>query len=215
MKKVRLSRIVICGSCIFLIMSVKIYAMSSPPPKQPQKKQHPQENGGMDIITGPDTIITVPSKWSKGLLKDMQDSSSRYEPIKIGKRYYRDGNYEEAIVWFKKALANPHLGTFESSAYLWLIDSYEKNTQYTEAAEMLEKRLIRVHKKSGKTIPEWSEHLTYLEYAAQGNFDLAIKHAQKAAEITEKEPVYHKFYLERLKDLEARAREQEDYNKND
>jgi tetratricopeptide (TPR) repeat protein len=89
-----------------------------------------------------------------------------------------------------------------------LVDAYEKLRDYKTAADLLEKIIATfVLPRGDKWRTAEDERLLYLRYTTAGEYDLAIKHAQKAleadAQLPNRPQGANPQYYERLNDLKA------------
>jgi len=100
--------------------------------------------------------------------------------VQKGKSLLNQGKYDEAIEVFKHAMSVAKMQGEKSMARLYVVDAYEKKRDYKNALDWM---IIA----RDKCYNEWAkgphiERVKYLEYALQGEYDLAIEHAKKALE---------------------------------
>ena len=128
--------------------------------------------------------------------------------VENGRKMLDEGKSQEAIGYFKNAIIEIDDASIRTLAVNGLIDAYEMNREYEKAANRLEEkiRMFVVPETDMFRIPT-DERLKYLQYATQGDYELAIKHATNAYEADLKLPNRSKDgntrYLQRLNDLKA------------
>ena len=125
--------------------------------------------------------------------------------IDRGKKLEEEGKYEEAIAVFNEVIAKTKWQGEKGTAVLYIADAYEKKRDYKKALEYV---IID----RDEYVNDWAkepivERAKYLEYALQGNYEMAVKHAQLAIEADAKLPSRPKtgrqVYIDRLNDLKA------------
>ncbi|OGW77136.1 MAG: hypothetical protein A3I73_02965 [Omnitrophica bacterium RIFCSPLOWO2_02_FULL_45_16] len=139
-----------------------------------------------------------------GLIKEMENLSREHVHADKGNALLKENRIDEAIEAYKIALTEIKSSGGRGVVIASLVGAYEKKRDYAHA---LEYAIID----RDKYINDWAkepvvERVKYLEYALQGEYDLAVEHAQKALELDvklfgRKKP--REDYIERLNDLKA------------
>ncbi|MBU1784855.1 MAG: hypothetical protein KKG95_05905 [Candidatus Omnitrophica bacterium] len=136
--------------------------------------------------------------------QQMQEVGVQYGYIEKGKLCLERKDFKGAVKWFEIAEEKAYSHATRAMAILYLADTYEKKRDYEKALEYI--ILDR-----DKYVNDWArepivERAKYLEYALAGEYELAIKHAQKALDEDVKINNAGKprsDYIERLNDLKA------------
>ncbi|MFC1480039.1 tetratricopeptide repeat protein [Candidatus Omnitrophota bacterium] len=137
--------------------------------------------------------------------KQLKETGVQYGYIKRGYYLLRQGKVESSIEIFKIASKNAYSQGTKAEAYRGLADAYEKKKDYKKALEYIV--IIR-----DEHVNDWAkapviERAKYLEYASKGNYEMAVKYAEKALEVETNMPynkgVPSQGYIERLNDLKA------------
>ena len=136
--------------------------------------------------------------------KQLSKVGQQFRYIKKGDSYLDSGNIELAIQMYETALKNAYSPPTKSQAYRHLANAYEKKHDYKKALEYI--ILVR-----DEYVNDWAkepvaERAKYLQYALEGEYDLAVDHGKKAMQAEMKihdsnEP--REDYQERLNDLIA------------
>lgn len=143
-----------------------------------------------------------------GFQRELQRVSTEHEYIDKGNEYLKEGQIQKAIEQFNTVLKRGEKTSALDFARDGLVNAYEKARDYKTAADLLEKIIATfVLPKGDKWRTAEDERLLYLQFANDGNYDLAIEHAQKALEADAKLPNRpngaNPQYYERLNDLKA------------
>ena len=143
-----------------------------------------------------------------GLQKELEYVSTEHEYIDKGDAYLKEGRIQDAIEQFNIVLKRGKKTSALDFARDGLVNAYEKAQDYKTAADLLEKIMSKyVLPKGDKWRAAEDERLLYLRYANNGDYDLAVEHAQKALEADTKLPNRPKDgrsdYIQRLNDLKA------------
>lgn len=150
-------------------------------------------------------IVGLPDGQRSGVVKELEHAAKEDSYVKIADELMKEGKIEEAIKSYEAAIALAKFSGSKAVVYFHMADAYEKRRDYRNA--LLKIIIIR-----DKYVNDWAkepivERAKYLEYALQGEHDLAIEHAQKALEADAKLPNTPKGgspdYIERLNDLKA------------
>jgi tetratricopeptide (TPR) repeat protein len=151
-------------------------------------------------------IVTGMTKGQQDYFNERLSSAFKLERyIESGKRLMEQGQYEEAIESFQKVYDNATMVGDEGIAMYHLANVYEKMGNYKKALEYINIGIA-------KYVNDWAkgpvvERSKYLEYALQGNYDMAVKHAEMSLEEDKKLP--HRpdkgspSYIQRLNDIKA------------
>lgn len=153
------------------------------------------------IVTG------LPAKQT-GVFKELQMVTTEHEYVVKGYEYLNQGEFDKAREQFEIVLKRNQSTGALPEARRGLVDVHEKARDYKMAATLFEK-IINTYK-----IPKgdmWrrpdDERLSYLLYAANGDYDYAIAYAQKALEADSRLPNHPKDgredFIQRLNDLKA------------
>ncbi len=150
-------------------------------------------------------IVGMPSGQRAGLVKEIEYASKEDSYVKKGDLLMQEGKIDEAMKDYETALSLARFSGSKAIVYIHIANGYEKMRDYKKALEYV---IID----RDKFVNDWAkepviERTKYLEYALQGEYDLAIEHAQKALEADAKLPNTPKGgspdYIERLNDLKA------------
>lgn len=153
-------------------------------------------------------VLVGPKEQVVGLQKELEYISTEHDYIDRGYGYLKEGKTKEAIEQFNTVLNRGKKTSALDFARRGLVDAYEKLRDYKTAAGLLEKIIATfVLPKGDKWRTAEDERLWYLRYAANGEYDLAIEHAQKALEADSALPNRPKEgredYIQRLNDLKS------------
>ncbi|NQT07305.1 MAG: tetratricopeptide repeat protein [Candidatus Omnitrophica bacterium] len=146
------------------------------------------------------------TKGQKDYFQDkLLDANKIENLIRKGKNLQKEGKYVEAIQVFEEIYKKSKWSGDKGSALLHIADAYEKMQDYKKA-------LKYVVIDRDEYVNDWAkapivERAKYLEYAAQGNYEMALKYAKQALEVETNMP-YNKGipsqgYVDRLNDLIA------------
>lgn len=154
-----------------------------------------------------DNIVTT--GMTKGQNEYFQEqlriTGKQYGYINKGDYYLKKGDADSAIAMFEVALKNAYSHATRGEAILSLAEAYEKKRDYKKALEY-------VILDRDKYINDWAkapliERAKYLEYASKGEYELAVKYAEKALEVETSMPynkgVPSQGFIDRLNDLKA------------
>ena len=137
--------------------------------------------------------------------KQLSSSFREVDLLKKGKVLIEQSRLDEAIVYFEN-LINDKSFEAKGLAREHLINAYEKKHEYNKAYSILytDIQKYEIPPEHDFRIPK-EERLKYLKYASEGEYELAVKHAQMALEANKKLPLKNltEGYLERLNDLKA------------
>lgn len=153
-------------------------------------------------------IVGLPKEQAAGIQKELEYISPEHDIVDRGYAYLKEGKTREAIEQFNAVLERGKKTAALGDAREGLVDAYEKARDYKTAVGLLEKIIARFKISKGDM---WrtsaDERLLYLRYAADGEYDLAVEHAQKSLEADAKLPNRpqgaNPQYYERLNDLKA------------
>ncbi len=153
-------------------------------------------------------IVTGLPANQTGILKELQTVTAEHSYIIEGYEYLANSEFNKAIEQFEMVLKRDKQTGALAEARQGLVDVYEKMHEYKKAAELQEKIIARFKIPKGDM---WrtpnDERLIYLQCAANGDYDLAVEHSQKALEADSKLPNRpasgRQDYIERLNDLKA------------
>lgn len=128
-------------------------------------------------------VLVGPKEQVAGLQKELENISTEHDYIDRGYAYFKEGKIKDAIEQFNMVLSRGKKTSALDFARRGLVDAYEKSRDYKTAADLLEKIIAKfVLPKGDKWRTAEDERLLYLRYATNGEYDLAIEHAQKAIE---------------------------------
>jgi tetratricopeptide (TPR) repeat protein len=137
--------------------------------------------------------------------KQLRETGKQYAFIERGIYYLENGDFDASIKMFEDALQNAYSQGTKGEAIIHLADAYEKKRDYDKALEYIV--LDR-----DEYINDWAkapvvERAKYLEYAASGEYELAVEQAEKAL-IVETNMPYNKGvpsegYVQRVNDIKA------------
>lgn len=153
-------------------------------------------------------VLVGPKEQVAGLQKELEYISTEHDYIDRGYAYLKEGKTKEAIEQFNTVLSRGKKTSALDFARRGLVDAYEKLRDYKPAADLLEKIIARfLLPKGDKWRTAEDERLLYLRYSADGEYDLAIEHAQKAieadAQLPNRPQGANPPYYQRLNDLKA------------
>jgi len=157
-------------------------------------------NGKIDLVT-----IGFNNNLEGKFKTELEKSFKQAGYIESGKKLLSDGFYDEAINKFNIAFKEAQTRGEKGLAIVGLSDVYERMKNYKKALEY-----VIIERE--QYINDWAkapveERITYLKYANEGNYDLAVLHAQNALNAFNK--LYPQFkningkYQERLWELKA------------
>jgi tetratricopeptide (TPR) repeat protein len=153
-------------------------------------------------------VVTGLPEKQTGILKELAIVSTEHSFIIKGYDYLKGNEFDKAIEQFQTVLdRNKQTGAL-AEARQGLVDVYEKARDYKKATELQEIIISRIKIPKGDM---WrtpnDERLAYLQYASNGDYDLAVEHAQKALEADAKLPNRpaggRQDYIDRLNDLKS------------
>ncbi|MDP3790664.1 MAG: tetratricopeptide repeat protein [Candidatus Omnitrophota bacterium] len=153
-------------------------------------------------------IVTGLPEKQTGVLKELQIVATEHAYITQGYEYLKTGDFNKAREQFEIVLKRNQPTGALPEARRGIVDVYEKIHDYVTAAKSFEKIIatFKIPKGDMWRLPD-DERLSYLLYAANGDYDLAIEHAQKALEADSQLPNAPKGgspdYIQRLNDLKA------------
>jgi len=137
--------------------------------------------------------------------QQLKETGKQYEYIKRGYKYLDQENFDRAIGTFQEALKNAYSQGTKAEAYNGLANAFEKKKDYNKALEYV--IIIR-----DEHVNDWAKapvamRVKYLEYAAKGECDLAVKATDEALAVEASMPynkgVPSKRYVQRVNDLKA------------
>lgn len=153
----------------------------------------------------PVVMVGLPKGQEKGLNIELEKATQYEKAVDYADSLVKEGKIEEAIVEYNKALSQAKFSGDKAIVFLHMADMYEKKRAYNKALELM--TIVR-----DKYVNDWAkepdvERVLYLQYATNGDYDLAVEHAQKALEADAKLPNRpaggRQDYIERLNDLKA------------
>lgn len=153
-------------------------------------------------------VVTGLPENQTGVLKELQIVATEHAYIEKGYAYLKNGEYDKAKEQFEIVLKRNQPTGALPEARQGMVDVYEKMRDYKTAAELFEKIIatFKIPKGNMWRLPD-DERLSYLWYATNGDYDLAIEHAQKSLEADSRLPNRPKEgredYIQRLDDLKA------------
>ncbi|MFH0771366.1 MAG: tetratricopeptide repeat protein [Candidatus Omnitrophota bacterium] len=150
-------------------------------------------------------ILGFPEGQAKGMQKELEHAFKEQSILESGDALLKDGKFDEAIKEYEKAISLAKMSGSKAIVFISMANAYEKKRDYKKALE-----LVIVDR--DKYVNDWArepivERAKYLEYALQGEYDLAVEHAQKAIEADV--AIYggnrppRSDYIERLNDLKV------------
>lgn len=153
-------------------------------------------------------LVGFSKEQAAGIQKELEYISPEHDIVDRGYAYLKEGKTREAIEQFNTVLERGKKTAALGDAREGLVAAYEKARDYKTAADLLEKIMSKyVVQKGDKWRLADDERLLYLRYAADGEYDLALEHAQKSLEANAQLPNKPKGanpqYYERLDDLKA------------
>jgi len=153
-------------------------------------------------------VVTGLSENQTGVLKELQIVAIEHAYIIKGYEYLNNGEFKKAIEQFEIVIKRNQPTGALPEAKQGIVDVYEKMRDYKTAAELFKNIIatFKIPKGDMWRLPD-DERLSYLQYAANGDYELAVEHAQKALEADAKLPNHPKGgredYIQRLNDLKA------------
>lgn len=164
------------------------------------KSKSANENPKSNIMT-----IGIKPSQQKNFSKQISSAFTEIELIKRGKILIEQGKLNESIEYFEN-LINDKSFEAKGLAKEHLIDLYEKKRDYKKAHLILyaDVQKYKIPPKHEFRLPV-EERLNYLQFAADGEYSLAVMHAQLALEASKNLPLKSltKGYKDRLEDLKA------------
>jgi len=153
-------------------------------------------------------MVGFPKEQGAGIQKELEYISTEHDYIDRGYQYLKDGRIKEAMEQFNAVLSRGKKTSALDFARRGLVDACEKSRDYKTAADLLDKIIgTFVIPKGDMWRTAEDERLLYLRYAANGDYDLAIEHSQKAleadAQLPNRPQGANPQYYERLDDLKA------------
>jgi len=153
-------------------------------------------------------LVGFPKEQAAGLQKELEYISTEHDYIDRGNAYLKEGKIQEAIEQFNIVLERGKKTAALDFARDGLVDAYEKARDYKTATELLEKIVSKyVLPKGDKWRLADDERILYLKYANEGEYNLAVEHAQKAleadAQLPNRPQGANPPYYQRLNDLKA------------
>ncbi|NQT45851.1 MAG: hypothetical protein HQ593_00035 [Candidatus Omnitrophica bacterium] len=153
----------------------------------------------------PVVLVGIPKNQLGGLKKELDYASNQMRYLEKGDRLIEENKMDEAIKQYENAFSLAKSRGSRAVAHIAIANAYEKKRDYKKTLE-----LVVIDR--DKYVNDWAkepvvERVKYLEYALNGEYELSIKHAQKALEADAKLPNTPKGgspdYIERLNDLKA------------
>jgi len=135
--------------------------------------------------------------------KELELTGKQYGFIRKGNILLEEGNIDAAIIEYEKALKNAYSRATKGEAITHLSIAYEKKRDYKKALQyaVLDKDIYTANWAKGPVV----ERVKYLEYAANGKYELAIEYARNALKADANLPDSHgepmQQYIEGLHDL--------------
>jgi len=169
------------------------------------------KNSGYNNEKSGDKIMTLGlNKGQESIFRGQLGRAARnVEIVEEGRKLLDGRKSEEAISYFKKAIIDIDDASVRALAENGLVDAYEMNRDYDKAYYELNKivKTYVVDPTDMVRMPD-EERLKYLKYAIEGEYDLAVKHAELALKTDAKLPnspsrFPNSPYEKRLKDLKA------------
>ena len=153
-------------------------------------------------------VTGLPKGQIAGLQKELEYISIEQKYIDKGDAYLKEGKTQDAIEQFNIVLKRGKKTPALDFARDGLVNAYEKARDYKTAADSLERIMSKyVLPKGDKWRVAEDERLLYLRYASNGDYDLAVEHAQKAlgadAQLPNRPKEGREDYIQRLDDLKA------------
>lgn len=154
------------------------------------------------------TAVIIVGPQSDGLTlfqKELIEASKYASFLDKGNELVKEGKIDDAVKEYETAFSLAKISGAKAVAILAMADAYEKNRDYVNA-------LKYVIIDRDKYVSDWAkepvvERAIYLEHALNGDYDLAVEHAQKAFEADANLPNRPKGgspdYIQRLNDLKA------------
>lgn len=160
-------------------------------------KEKAQENGVV--------AVGIEASKQKYFSNQLTRSFSDVKLLKKGDELIAIGKLNEAIEYLKNLLENNDSFELKGLAKNSLINAYEKARMYDKAYNTLfeDSKLYKIPPTHKFRIPV-EERMIYLRYAADGEYDLAVKHAKLAMDADSILPTSNvKLFKQRLNDLIA------------
>lgn len=149
-------------------------------------------------------MIGFPKCGAAVFQKELTETFKYKSFLDKGDELVKQGKIDDAIKEYETAFSLAKIRGAKGVAMFAIANAYETKRDYEKAL----KQIIIIR---DKYINEWAkepvvERVKYLEYALQGEYSLAIEHAQKALDIDtkyfdRKQP--REDYIQRLNDLKA------------
>ena len=152
-------------------------------------------------------IVSVgPSKGQqRGLNIELEKALKQAQYIEHGKRLLEEGKFDDAITQFNTAFNSAKTKGDKGVAISYMADVYEKKRDYKKTLEYV--TIDRDWYINSWAKASVEERVIYLNYVLQGDYDLAIQHAQKALDVFKETFSNIRTstggYAERLNDLKA------------
>ena len=151
------------------------------------------------------TSVGLSSSQQEYFSQQMDKTGREADLLEKGKLLLNEGSASEAIKYFNN-LINDEEFELKGLAKAHLIDAYEKKGDYytTYAILYTETQKSKLSLSDLFRVPV-AERLKYLKYASEGEYELAVKHAQLALEASAELPLktFKQAYRKRLNNIEA------------
>lgn len=138
---------------------------------------------------------------TRRIAKAMKDQ----QYLNLGDKLLKEGKIDEALQTYEVALSNAKLSADKGIIINHMANAYEKKRDYEKALEFVKMNRDQYVNSWAKAPIE--ERVLCLNYALEGNYEMAVGHAQKAVEIFKQTfPNIRRStggYEERLNDLKA------------
>ncbi len=141
----------------------------------------------------------------KTFQQDLTGAMKQFGYVKKGDRLLAEGKFDDALAEYQTALSRAKSASTKGEALRSLANLYEKKRDYKKALDYM-----RLEEQT--YISDWAkspviERIKYLEYASNGEYDLAVEFAKKAIEAEANLPDSNgkprKDYVHRLNDIIA------------
>jgi tetratricopeptide (TPR) repeat protein len=135
----------------------------------------------------------------------MEIVGKQFRYIEKGDFYLENGNADKAIEMYQIAVKEAYSNATKGEAMGYLAGGYEKKRDYKNALAVLQElsSTYAISPTDKFRIPH-EERIKYLKYASEGEYELAVKHAQIAIEADAILPTSTTSrYQQRLNDLIA------------
>ncbi|MBU0761591.1 MAG: hypothetical protein ABIH39_00010 [Candidatus Margulisiibacteriota bacterium] len=183
-------KISIVGIVIFLILFLGITFQRRSAVKQ-------NNNGNATVIVG------LP-KGQTGIITELDKIAEQYNHLDAGDRFFKKGDFDAAIKEYEISYSLAKSDGGKAVALLAIANGYEKKRDYKKALEYM--IIDRDQYVNDWAKPPVVERIKYLEYALQGEYEFAVKHAQSASTSDKEIHGQRKEsldYIERLNDIIA------------